>query len=111
MSNMRSQDWDPKSAAVLRDQRAAFDEMRERCPVAYSDLLGGSLFRHEDVVPVLKDTRHVQQGSHAQGFCPRRNIGRTRHLPFHCRERCVNRRAHGSGETRCLQSHHLSTFL
>lgn len=55
MSHMRSQDWDPKSAAVLRDQRAAFDEMRERCPVAYSDLLGWSLFRHEDVVRVLND--------------------------------------------------------
>jgi cytochrome P450 len=55
MSNMRSEDWDPKSAAVLRDQRAAFDEMRERCPVAYSDLLGWSLFRHEDVVRVLND--------------------------------------------------------
>jgi len=33
-------DWDPKSDAVLRDQRAAYDEMRERCPVAYSDFLG-----------------------------------------------------------------------
>lgn len=55
MSQMRSPDWDPKSAAVLRDQRAACDEMRERCPVAYSDLLGWSLFRHEDVVRVLND--------------------------------------------------------
>jgi hypothetical protein len=55
MSHMRSRDWDPKSAAVLRDQRAAFDEMRERCPVAYSDLLGWSLFRHEDIVRVLND--------------------------------------------------------
>ncbi|MGP1609794.1 MAG: cytochrome P450, partial [Burkholderiales bacterium] len=55
MNNMRSQDWDPKSAEVLRDQRAAFDEMREHCPVAYSDLLGWSLFRHEDVVRALND--------------------------------------------------------
>ncbi|MDI1274493.1 cytochrome P450 [Polaromonas sp.] len=55
MSDKRFQDWDPKSAAVLRDQRAAFDEMRERCPVAYSDLLGWSLFRHEDIVRVLND--------------------------------------------------------
>lgn len=55
MSQMHPQDWDPKSAAVLRDQRAAGDEMRERCPVAYSDLLGWSLFRHEDVVRVLDD--------------------------------------------------------
>jgi cytochrome P450 len=55
MSHVCSQDWDPKSAAVLRDQRAAGDDMRERCPVAYSNLLGWSLFRHEDVVRVLND--------------------------------------------------------
>jgi hypothetical protein len=29
--------------------------MRERCPVAYSDFQGWSLFRHEDVVRVLND--------------------------------------------------------
>lgn len=55
MSDMLQQDWDPRSDAVLRDQRAAYDEMRERCPVAYSDFLGWSLFRHEDVVRVLND--------------------------------------------------------
>lgn len=49
------QDWDPKSVAVQRDQRAAYDEMRERCPVAYSDYLGWSLFRHEDILRVLND--------------------------------------------------------
>jgi len=55
MNDMFQQDWDPKSDAVLRDQRAAYDEMRERCPVAYSDFLGWSLFRHEDIVRVLND--------------------------------------------------------
>lgn len=49
------QDWDPKSDAVQRDQRAAYDKMRERCPVAYSDYLGWSLFRHEDILRVLND--------------------------------------------------------
>jgi hypothetical protein len=29
--------------------------MRERCPVAYSDFLGWSLFRHEDITRVLND--------------------------------------------------------
>jgi cytochrome P450 len=51
----QQQDWDPRSASVLEDQRAAYDEMRERCPVAYSDFLGWSLFRHEDVVNVVDD--------------------------------------------------------
>jgi hypothetical protein len=28
------EDWDPRSEDVLRDQRAAYDAMRERCPGA-----------------------------------------------------------------------------
>lgn len=48
-------DWDPRDAAVLADQRAAYDDLRERCPVARSDLLGWSLFRHADIVRVLDD--------------------------------------------------------
>jgi cytochrome P450 len=53
--NETSQDWDPKSSAIQRDQRAAYDAMRDRCPVARSELLGWSLFRHEDVVRALND--------------------------------------------------------
>lgn len=48
-------DWDPRSATVLADQIAAYDAMRRRCPVAYSDYLGWSLFGHEDVVRALDD--------------------------------------------------------
>jgi cytochrome P450 len=48
-------DWDPTSASVLHDQVAAYDELRHRCPVARSELLGWSLFRHEDVSRVLTD--------------------------------------------------------
>ena len=55
MSDPRKPDWDPRSAEVLRDQRAAYDAMRERCPVAWSDYLQWSLFRHEDIVRVLHD--------------------------------------------------------
>jgi len=51
----RVQDWDPESADVLRDQRAAYDAMRESCPVAYSSLMHWSVFRHEDVVHVVRD--------------------------------------------------------
>jgi cytochrome P450 len=49
------EDWDPRSEDVLRDQRAAYDAMRERCPVAHSELMQWSLFRHEDVLRVLRD--------------------------------------------------------
>lgn len=59
-------DWDPRHPTTLHDQRAAYDAMRATCPVAYSDFLGWSLFRHDDIVTVLDDpttfssaSRHV----------------------------------------------------
>jgi cytochrome P450 len=48
-------DWDPRDPAVLDDQRRAYDAMRERCPIAYSEFLGWSLFRHDDISHVLAD--------------------------------------------------------
>ncbi len=55
MNDQHPPDWDPKSKEVITDQRAAFDDMRGRCPVAHSEFLGWSLFRHEDVTRVLHD--------------------------------------------------------
>lgn len=55
MGKQHQPDWDPTSPEVQRDQRAAYDEMRRRCPVAYSDFMGWSLFRHEDVTHVILD--------------------------------------------------------
>lgn len=55
MSQEQSEDWDPRSPSVLLDQRRAYDEMRERCPVAHSAFLGWSLFRHADVTAALAD--------------------------------------------------------
>lgn len=52
---MTQPDWDPRSQAVLADQIRAYDDMRQRCPVARSDYLGWSLFRHDDVMRVLLD--------------------------------------------------------
>ena len=48
-------DWDPRAQPVLDDQIAAYDAMRRRCPVAHSDYLHWSLFRHADVLRVLHD--------------------------------------------------------
>lgn len=48
-------DWNPRATAVLEDQRQAYDDARERCPVAYDEFLGWSLFRHDDIVRVLAD--------------------------------------------------------
>jgi cytochrome P450 len=55
MSEEDGEDWSPLDAAVLDDQRRAYDEMRERCPVARSEFMGWSLFRHEDIAAVLAD--------------------------------------------------------
>ncbi|AOW14424.1 cytochrome [Hydrogenophaga crassostreae] len=48
-------DWNPRDPDVLDDQLAAYDAMRLRCPVAHSEYLWWSLFRHADVMRVLKD--------------------------------------------------------
>lgn len=55
MSKTPQPDWDPRSPAVLDDQIAAYDEMRRCCPVAHSDYLHWSIFRHADVIRVLED--------------------------------------------------------
>ncbi len=48
-------DWDPRSATVLEDQIAAYDDLRQRCPVAHSKYLNWSLFKHQDVMRALQD--------------------------------------------------------
>lgn len=55
MNEDRQDDWNPREASILNDQRRAYDEMRERCPVAHSAFLGWSFFRHEDVAAALAD--------------------------------------------------------
>ena len=54
-TNEKPRDWQPRDPDVLADQRRAYDEMRERCPVAHSDAMHWSVFRHADVVDVLAD--------------------------------------------------------
>ncbi len=49
-------DWDPLDSSILGNQRRAYDEMRETCPVAHSDFLGWSLFRHRDVAGATADS-------------------------------------------------------
>jgi cytochrome P450 len=48
-------DWNPRDPEVLSDQRRAYDEMREGCPVAHSEAMHWSVFRHADVISVLND--------------------------------------------------------
>ena len=48
-------DWQPQIDSVQADQRAAYDHMREHCPVAHSDFFQWSVFRHQDVKDILLD--------------------------------------------------------
>lgn len=48
-------DWDPRSDEVLDHPLTTFDRMRSQCPVAHSDYMGWSVFRHEDVLRVVED--------------------------------------------------------
>ena len=55
MTTSRAHDWDPRDEQVLNDQSTAYDAMRARYPVAYSEFLQWSVFRHADVRRVLED--------------------------------------------------------
>lgn len=48
-------DWDPRSEDVLKDQIAAYDDMRRSCPVAHSPYGYTSVFRHADALRILHD--------------------------------------------------------
>ncbi len=48
-------DWDPLSPQAQHDPQATADGMREHCPVAWSQALHWSLFRHADVLRAVKD--------------------------------------------------------
>ncbi len=50
-----TQDWDPLGPEVLENQQLAHDDMRDRCPVAWSEFLGWSLFKHEDVIAAARN--------------------------------------------------------
>ena len=58
-------DWDPLAPDAVADQRRVHDDLRSRCRVAHSELLGWSVLRHADVLDVLHDhttyRNHVSQ--------------------------------------------------
>lgn len=57
MNQKNPPEWDPRHGSVLTDQIAAYDRMRDSCPVAHSDYLGWSLFKHADVMRAVTDTQ------------------------------------------------------
>lgn len=55
MNDTPHADWNPRAPEVQSDQRAAYDTMRETCPVAFSDYMQWSFFRHADVLRAVTD--------------------------------------------------------
>lgn len=55
MNDTPEADWDPHSETVSQDQISVYDDLRDRCPVAYSERHQWSLFRHQDIMRVLCD--------------------------------------------------------
>ncbi|MDO4916240.1 MAG: cytochrome P450 [Rothia sp. (in: high G+C Gram-positive bacteria)] len=60
--------WDSRAETVQKDQIAAYDSMRSKCPVAHDEYMGFSLFKNEDIKFALAhpeifsnrvSTRHV----------------------------------------------------
>lgn len=85
-------DWNPKDASILKDQRRAYDQMRERCPVAYSRFMGWSIFRHQDITGVLADPQTFSNASPFPAIPngmdpPEHGIYRDALVPFFSEER------------------------
>jgi hypothetical protein len=57
MNDKLPPEWEPTSEFLRQDQIAGYDQVRSRCPVAQSEQLHWSLFRHEDVMRVLNNPR------------------------------------------------------
>lgn len=55
MAQAPKADWNPRDPEVLRDQLPAYDAMRKRCPVAYSDYQHWTVFGYRDAVRMLSD--------------------------------------------------------
>lgn len=51
----RKPDWNPRDEDVLKDQLSAYDKMRKRYPVAFSDFMQWSIFSHKDVLRIIQD--------------------------------------------------------
>jgi cytochrome P450 len=106
MTERPRDDWDPRAASVLADQRRAYDELRERQPVAYSEFMGWSVFRYDDVLRAVADpatfsnaSRHPaipngmdppEHTRYRSALAPLMSDERMAAIEPHCRSRAVD---------------------
>ncbi|GGF81208.1 cytochrome P450 [Alteromonas lipolytica] len=55
-------DWNPRDEYAIDHQIEVADEMRAKCPVAYSEFLGWSLFSYKDVVEASRNVDAYSSG-------------------------------------------------
>ncbi len=58
----REEEWFPRGEYEIDHQLEVAQEMREKCPVAYSKFLGWSAFRYADVVEASKNAKVFSSG-------------------------------------------------
>jgi cytochrome P450 len=78
---IKDNDWDPLAPGVLADPTAAYDDLRRGCPVAYSEKLGWSVFRHADVLGVVHDTETFSSVVSTHLAVPS-GMDRPKHTPY-----------------------------
>lgn len=71
----RAPDWDPSEHFDIDARMAHMKEIRERCPVPYTDRAGGSwgLLRYDDIVKATTDPENFRNGGaprHGQALPP-----------------------------------------
>jgi hypothetical protein len=105
MSEKLRPKWEPASEALLKDQIARYDKVRSRCPVAHTQQLHWSLFRHKTVLNNPNQFSNVVSNHVAvpNGFdppehkayrriidpCPRQNSGSTELHPLTMLQACA----------------------
>jgi len=89
-------DWDPFSSDD--DPVVRSDELRRQCPIAHSEALGWSLFRHRDVMRALTD-----HATFSNAVSVRRTVPNGMDPPEHTGYRRVIEPCFSADRTRAMQ--------
>ncbi len=74
-------DWEPDDPSLPNDQLVVYDDLRRRCPVAFSERHQWSLLRHGDVLAVARDHHNFSNVVSAHLSVPN-GMDPPEHTPF-----------------------------
>lgn len=81
----RAEDWDPLSVEAMEDPIRIQSQLRDQCPVAWTERGGGfwSIFRYEDITRVARDPEGFTQGRPQRGSArPPLEVNPPRHTEY-----------------------------